>query len=355
MAGFTKVVFDSDNEEGTIVECSKCHQTACFCTHLPLERRDEKNKKKKKKKKKKKNATEVDEEKKETQNNTTEVDEEQKQNKTKKKKKNTATEVDEEKKETQDNTTEVDEEQIRTKNKKKKKKKSNKKRKHEDEATEDNADRKHAKRSYSCVWCTTQPIYETTDPILYSNHVRMCKTKHTTTTVSDCLQGTVVALSLWSKPGADAAVTFDEKDLRGKLISLGATFSNTIHKKVKVLLATSDACRRGTQRVRKAWKKKIPILLPEWLEACVANKRAVDRDGYTLSYVGGGDNSSSSSSSSSSRSAVADNNEEAGATKDLTSKACMDHVQHFDFGCCCGCHDSEPPLLTCEWCPECYV
>ena len=245
--------------------------------------------------------------------------------------------------------------------KKKKKKKKGEKRKRPTEEEE---------RSYRCEFCST---FATTNPVIYSNHVRTCKVKHTTTTISDCLCNQTVSLSLWTKPTKPTTTSkpttpsdddnkFDESYCRETLASLGATFSATVHKKTTVLLATSDAVKRRTQRVRKAAKKKIPIVLPEWLEACKAHKSQLKFDDYLLTFVpsaasaaggGGGDNGKGEVSEEGDEGE--DGKEVQEAAADLKSNLLMEHVQHFDLGCCCGCHDNDPPLSTCEWCPQCYA
>jgi len=254
--------------------------------------------------------------------------------------------------------------------KKKKKKKGEKKRKRPTEEGEEGARSiKHdeTERCYRCEFCST---FATTNPVIFSNHVRTCKVKHTTTTISDCLRNQTVSLSLWTKPTKPTTTSkpttpsdddnkFDESYCRETLASLGATFSATVHKKTTVLLATSDAVKRRTQRVRKAAKKKIPIVLPEWLEACKAHKSQLKFDDYLLTFVpsaasaaggGGGDNGKGEESEEGE-----DGKEVQEAADDLKSDLLMEHVQHFDLGCCCGCHDNDPPLSTCEWCPQCYA
>ena len=111
--------------------------------------------------------------------------------------------------------------------------------------------------------------------------------------------------------------------------------------------------------MRKAAKKNIPMVCPEWLEACVANKRKVETTGYTLCYQkssssSGGSGGGSGEGGSDAAEERLEAKEQAAAEKDMKSVASMQHVQTFDFGCCCGCHDNVPPLATCEWCPDCY-
>jgi hypothetical protein len=228
----------------------------------------------------------------------------------------------------------------------KKRKRTREKNKRKHEAVDEQIQNKQQRRSYTCNWCSSTSPFTTIDPVQFSNHVRSCKHANTTTVISNCLKGTIVSVSLWSKPNSSRS--FDEKEVKNILVSLGATYSPTVHRKVNILVATNDAVERGTQRVRKATKKNIPIVLPEWLEACVANKREVQIDDYTLSFE---KRSSSGGGSSESK----PNNEEVDATKDLQSSTLMKHVQRFDLGCCCGCHDIVPPLSTCEWCPQCYT
>ena len=57
---------------------------------------------------------------------------------------------------------------------------------------------------------------------------------------------------------------------------LGAQVTNQVSQRVHVLLCTQSAVESSTQRVRKAYKKKIPIVDVAWLEACQREGKAVD-------------------------------------------------------------------------------
>ena len=208
-------------------------------------------------------------------------------------------------------------------------------------------------RTYSCRHCP-QKSFETTNPVTFSNHVRLCKSKQTAASaVSNCLHDQTISFSLWTKP--DATRPYDESDLRATLVSLGGTFSATVHKKVRLLIATRDAVRRGTQRVRKAAKKNITIVQPEWLKACAANKARVNPADYALAYTRPTTSSTTSKEDANVNDGITGDldKEDAEAAEDLKSSLLMEHVQTFDLGCCCGCHDN-PSATSCEWCPECY-
>ena len=136
------------------------------------------------------------------------------------------------------------------KRKKTKKKKKQRKEKRAVVITECAAGVTTSPRVYSCVVCGS---FRSTEPAEFSNHVRQCK-KAAAARINSNVLPVVVSVSVWTRPSADAARSWDEGKVRDLLRELGATHSNTVHKRVKLLVATREAVERNTQRVRKARK-----------------------------------------------------------------------------------------------------
>ena len=221
-----------------------------------------------------------------------------------------------------------------------------------------------AERIYSCSHC--QPIFQTSDPIKFSNHVRHCKQKLSSAnaitnkdTGKPIFDGVVCSISVWRGENSSATSAsssnissnpWDESRVRNLLQQLGATHSRQIHKRVKYLIVSTSAITRQTQNVRKAAKKKIKMVCPEFLEACIATRRIVNAQDYVVENVVLPANSNQPKEEK--------EETEEKEEKDLSQK--WDDAVVTDLGCCCACHDEDcwtdnKKPDDCEWCHDvCY-
>jgi hypothetical protein len=159
----------------------------------------------------------------------------------------------------------------------------------------------------------------------------------------------------------------------------GADTTSQVHKRVYCLVATNAAIqsgRRGTQRVRKAWKLNIPVVRVIWLQDCIEQGRIIDfATGNNKNiYVASPPPQKSSSSNSTTtahatttptcekedivRSAKAEPKDDDDDDDDDAAAAAADAAgwsEAVDLGCCCVCHDSASPPTDCPWCVECSV
>ena len=146
----------------------------------------------------------------------------------------------------------------------------------------------------------------------------------------------------------------DDQNYKG-LLSLcqsgGAKVGSQVHKKVFCVVATINAIEGKTQRVRKAWKKGIPVVQVEWVRKCL-------REGRLLPF---GDNLVAASSSSPPNKNVMSSIERKGATLETTADdddadyhiGVSSKETSLDLGCCCVCH--ETGKADCEWCINCSI
>jgi BRCA1 C Terminus (BRCT) domain len=120
----------------------------------------------------------------------------------------------------------------------------------------------------------------------------------------------------------------------------GARTTSQVHKRVQVVVASTAAVHRKTQRVRKAWKLSIPVVRPSWVHRCLELKHKADWTEF-LYPVG---------SSKPSRDEPEKNG---GPSKSLAKKpSSSDGVRVVDLGCCCLCHESDSNH-ECPWCVDC--
>jgi len=160
---------------------------------------------------------------------------------------------------------------------------------------------------------------------------------------STILQGMVLAVSTFQKNNAS---TIDAKPIDAvsyqtvadQCLALGATVSNQVHKKVVCVICSSAAVQQGTQRVRKAYKKGIPIVNVAWLNACKKQAQRLDFDEYIASY-----NPPAAASPD-------ENNVEFVEGK----KNCVPNAgwtKAISYGCSCVCHENGDK--NCLWCHDC--
>jgi hypothetical protein len=119
---------------------------------------------------------------------------------------------------------------------------------------------------------------------------------------------------------------------------LGAQVTNQVSKRIQLLLCTKSAVGKSTQRVRKALKRKIPIVDVAWLESCRLEGVSVDKGPFLL------DEQAKESL------AVRDKN-----VDDVVEQAEVDPdagwTEGVSFGCSCVCHENGVEK-DCPWCSK---
>ena len=123
---------------------------------------------------------------------------------------------------------------------------------------------------------------------------------------------------------------------------LGAQTTGQVHRRVNAVIATESAVAGSTQRVRKAWKKGIPVISPDWIQACIKEGRSVEFRPYTHSQK-----ERPHSIDTTKRKKV--------STKSDTADVERTQERVINLGCCCVCHETEQGRTKCDWCLECSV
>jgi hypothetical protein len=159
------------------------------------------------------------------------------------------------------------------------------------------------------------------------------------------LRGAIVAVSTQSSGSANETV-LTYKSVCALCIQAGASISGQVHQKVDYVIATVEAAGQGpghppTQRVRKAWKRHIPVASVEWLRECCKEGRLIPLDQrYLWNEI----------DSAHAHVAIQQNR----AVGKLASVERNEGVERkIDLGCCCVCHDEGSK--DCKWCVDCSV
>lgn len=166
------------------------------------------------------------------------------------------------------------------------------------------------------------------------------------------LKGKVVAVSTQTAGSSDM---HNYKTVSSLCEHAGATITGQVHKKVACVVATEEAAGWGrhlpTQRVRKAWKRQIPVVCIRWVQECIDQNQLLPFDGeYLLQEAARKTNSSSHGSKAKRDSKSYEMNAtSSGMTED--GEALIE--RSIDLGCCCVCHDNGS--IDCEWCVDCSV
>ena len=118
---------------------------------------------------------------------------------------------------------------------------------------------------------------------------------------------------------------------------LGAHVTSQVSKRVQLLLCTRSAVDKATQRVRKAYKKKIPIVDIVWLEECRSSGEQVDMQPFRLDKQ--------AEDAITNREAVLASNSDPGIEVDPNAG----WTESVSFGCSCVCHENGAEK-DCRWC-----
>jgi BRCA1 C Terminus (BRCT) domain len=165
-------------------------------------------------------------------------------------------------------------------------------------------------------------------------------------------KGKVVAVSTLADTTSkndSEAVTYKQVALLCE--QLGAKITGQVHKKVHCVVASDEAAGLGqnqaTQRVRKAWKKGIPVVNVNWVKEYIATK---NYSYFQTAHIPPQNQTSPSPKATSSQRsntiAQSSQSEQKFVDKGLAER-------HLDLGCCCVCH--EHGTKACPWCVDCSV
>jgi hypothetical protein len=118
-----------------------------------------------------------------------------------------------------------------------------------------------------------------------------------------------------------------------------AMASGKVHNRVRFLICTPSAVVKATQRVRKAIRKRIPLIDSKWVQRCLQENKRVDQSEFSLNHLatvqtGAADKPNAPRPD--------------GPTFDSSGWS-----EPFDLGCCCVCHENG--TLNCGWCVECSI
>lgn len=118
---------------------------------------------------------------------------------------------------------------------------------------------------------------------------------------------------------------------------LGAQVTSQVSKRVRILVCTKSAVEKATQRVRKAFKKKIPIVGIQWLEACQKQEHLVDMDPYLLDLEA--------------KVAILNREKNLSTGDEDTTEVdpSAGWTEGISFGCSCVCHENGAEK-ECQWC-----
>jgi hypothetical protein len=158
--------------------------------------------------------------------------------------------------------------------------------------------------------------------------------------------GLVVAISTSNeKRNSDTEITYSSVAQICK--ELGAEVLGQVGKRVQYMICTQSAVQQATQRVRKAFKKKIPIVDVSWVEECRVQRKRVDISDYKLDKE-----------AEKAIRARQTQNEVLESTNNV-DEVPQDEIPPDDagwtdavtLGCCCVCHENQAEK-DCVWCKD---
>jgi hypothetical protein len=160
------------------------------------------------------------------------------------------------------------------------------------------------------------------------------------------LAGKVIAVTTLAESSA-ASCPENFSNVMNLCKEAGAKPSNQVHKKTFCLVASESAVAGETQRVRKAWKKGIPVVDVAWVRKCVEDACLRPFGEFLV----GPDSSKRKTKAGKGVTKLAPKDRDASVTDDPLREAGWS--KSVDLGCCCSCH--ETGVTDCEWCVECSV
>jgi hypothetical protein len=155
------------------------------------------------------------------------------------------------------------------------------------------------------------------------------------------LNGLTVSVSTLSSgevPGTTGTAEASFNAVSKSCKDLGADVTSQVCKRVQVLVCTKSAVQKSTQRVRKAFKKKIPIVEVGWLDKCRTEQERVDFGPFRLDEE--------AKEAIDNRQETIDNEKEAADVAPDTGWS-----EPVSFGCSCVCHENGAEK-ECKWCMD---
>ncbi len=120
---------------------------------------------------------------------------------------------------------------------------------------------------------------------------------------------------------------------------MGAQVTSQVSKRVQLLLCTRSAVERATQRVRKAYKKKVPMVDVMWLQNCRKEGYLISMEPFRLDEEAKHAISHRENNIAADSDEVVDVPEDAGWSEPVS------------FGCSCVCHENGTQK-DCQWCSD---
>jgi hypothetical protein len=154
------------------------------------------------------------------------------------------------------------------------------------------------------------------------------------------LNGMVVSVSTLigdSGDKGDIELSFNSVSLLCK--ELGADVKSQVCKRVQILICTQSAVKQATQRVRKAFKKKIPLVDVSWLEKCRKEQKRAEFEPYLLDKEA---------------EEAIKNRQQSVSEEAISAEVPPDTgwSEPVALGCCCVCHENGTEQ-DCKWCDNC--
>lgn len=159
---------------------------------------------------------------------------------------------------------------------------------------------------------------------------------------SSLLQGKLVAVSTLVEASSE-----ESPEGYSQIVSLckdlGAQTTGQVHRRVDAVIATQSAVEGNTQRVRKAWKKGIPVVSPAWIRTCMKEGRSVGMGPFLQTQPVENHRSQPRKQAK----AVPCSGDSVPVEKDESWVV--------DLGCCCVCHEAASDPTDCSWCVDCSL
>lgn len=160
------------------------------------------------------------------------------------------------------------------------------------------------------------------------------------------LNGLVCSISTTSNNDSKTPESITYASVSNMTRELGAEVLGQMGKRVKFLICTHSAVQQASQRVRKAYKKKIPIVSVEWLEECYKRNERVDVLDYIL------DEEAKEAIDSRKERFIKEGEDNKTSDEFEIPPDAAGWSEAKSLGCCCVCHENGTEK-DCPWCVDC--
>lgn len=181
------------------------------------------------------------------------------------------------------------------------------------------------------------------------NKGRNASCKSVTNVKRKCMPLNGLTLAVSTLDGGEKHVDAESSysSVSAECTTAGATVTGQVHKRVYAVICNRSAVEQSTQRVRKALKRKIPLVDVSWVRHCVSAGVRVGHKEFLLNELGLQVANSKK---------IADGEGEGNLTEG-GSRVDWDPNNGWSepavLGCCCVCHENGD--RDCPWCAECGV